>query len=760
MATIAKDNIIVEIITKGKEKSDRDIKSVKKGIGGLETVLKRGAAALAGFFTIQEFNKLAVQLDSLNKKANIVFGDTLPQITKSAEDNARAMGLTTAEYVSAAAAAQDLLVPMGFTRQEATDLSVQLTNLSGALSSWTNGQISSVQVSEILNKALLGEREQLKALGISISENDLKNELARKGLDKLTGSTLKQARAATTLELITRKSADAQTAFANGSESLSIKQAKLAATLREIRDIVAVVLIPVFERLTSAIDTDRLEFALKRTIAFFAGLISGIIQFFKNLKTGFEQTLLNIRQGVINLRDFLGQDTSADQLLLDADKLELRLRKDGRTLAEAFNEAFDEVMDAKIINDTVVNGFAGAVPAVEKEIKKVKEQLIDGSIAQLEKTISELQEKISKSPPDPKVLAGLIQQLVAAQGELERLEKQIDAIQFSISIREGTGLEGIFKDLFGEVDEKATENRIQELSKKGLEAALEAAKKAKDFDDKEIESEKTKAEKIKEIRKDLADSLKTLALDVLQFQIEQKDAEIAAQEQRVSKFQSLAEKGTAEQLELEEVRLAKLTEEREKFVQRQRALSALEIATSTAVSIAKFVESIAKASADAPIIGTVLQGVAIAATVVSTILAVKNALSNIPAFRTGIEDTSTVRGGNNESGFLSILHPSERVLTKEQNAPLLRAGIKNEDIPMLAILGKQRMQSPRIKHDLIYKQLTRGEGSNNEALLSEMKGIRKRLDKMEMSFSVTEKGIHAAFMKYQNRESKRKAAIS
>lgn len=198
----------------------------------------------------QLFNT-GVQMEAMAKKARTVFGEALPLITSEAEKNARAMGLTNAQYIAAAANIQDLLVPMGFQRKEAANISAQLLNLSGALSEWTGGQRTAAEVSHILNKALLGEREELKSLGIAISEADVKAALAAKGLDKLTGSTLEQAKATATLELILNKSKDAQAQFAEGSDSAVRRQAELSAKISEITEKLATLLLPIFERLVS-----------------------------------------------------------------------------------------------------------------------------------------------------------------------------------------------------------------------------------------------------------------------------------------------------------------------------------------------------------------------------------------------------------------------------------------------------------------------------------------------------------------------------
>lgn len=252
---------------KGVDKSLQNIdkhKDALNGVGrgweGLKNGLQNYVGLAAGAFAIDSIIsagtalfKTGVEMESLAKKAKTVFGEALPQITMEAEKNAQAMGLTTQQYVAAASAAQDLLVPMGFQRKEAAGISAQLINLSGALSEWTGGQVDSTRVSEILTKALLGEREELKSLGISISEADVQAALAEKGLQDLTGATLQQAEATTTLELILSKSTDAQAQFAAESDSAARRQAELAARFQEIAEKLAVLLLPVFEKLVSVI---------------------------------------------------------------------------------------------------------------------------------------------------------------------------------------------------------------------------------------------------------------------------------------------------------------------------------------------------------------------------------------------------------------------------------------------------------------------------------------------------------------------------
>jgi len=239
---------------------DNHNRALKPVISSYSTLATGGLAKLgglaAGAFSadiIISYGKhlfdLSGKMQLLEQKARTVFAEVFPQVTAEAERNAAAMGLTNSQYIANAASIADLLIPMKFSREEAASMSTQLNNLSGALSEWTGGQRTATEVSQTISKAILGEREELKGLGISILEEDVKNRVRAKGLQNLTGEYLQQARAIATMELIMEKSTDAQAAFAAGSDTLVRRQAALRAELTNISERLATTLFPVFERL-------------------------------------------------------------------------------------------------------------------------------------------------------------------------------------------------------------------------------------------------------------------------------------------------------------------------------------------------------------------------------------------------------------------------------------------------------------------------------------------------------------------------------
>jgi len=250
----------------------RNIGNYASAFQGLGGVFANVLGGLGIGFGIKELGELALQSESYARKSATVLGDSLGYVTEQAQNNAAAMGLTSKQYVAAATDLADLLIPMGFGRQEAAKFSTGLVDLSGALSEWTGGQKDAKQVADILQSAILGEREQLKGLGISISEADVKAQLAANGQDKLTGALLQQAQAQATYQLILAKSTDAQAAFANGADSPIRALAQFKAQIFTAIELLSVGLLNGLELIISALKGLANFLAENKTALIAAGL--------------------------------------------------------------------------------------------------------------------------------------------------------------------------------------------------------------------------------------------------------------------------------------------------------------------------------------------------------------------------------------------------------------------------------------------------------------------------------------------------------
>ena len=205
-----------------------------------------GAVGAAAAVVGAKMFAMAGQLELVENKVNTVFGDQRGLVADWARETSAEMGLTISQTENLAAKFGDLLIPMGFTREVAASMSTSVVGLSGALAEWSGGTVGAAEAADILAKAMLGEREGLKTLGISIMEADVKARLMAQGQDKLTGASLQQAKALATQALIFEKSQDAQAAFAAGGDSLARTQAKLQAAVGDLKESIVKALMPTF----------------------------------------------------------------------------------------------------------------------------------------------------------------------------------------------------------------------------------------------------------------------------------------------------------------------------------------------------------------------------------------------------------------------------------------------------------------------------------------------------------------------------------
>ncbi|WP_289054159.1 hypothetical protein [Carboxylicivirga marina] len=219
--------------TNGARKSMFDLKGIAS------TFLPvAGVAAFAGMLksAVGELFSLTKTMQGDAVRSATVFGTQLGYVEAEAAKVAKQMGLTNREFVANAAATADLLIPLEFTRKESSRMAVELQGLTGALDEWTGGKYGAAEVSNILTKAMLGENEQLKQLGIAIrKDSDEFRELVKAKM--AAGDVTKaQAEAMATLELITQKSADAQAAYNREGNKLLRMQKSISVMWKNMKE--------------------------------------------------------------------------------------------------------------------------------------------------------------------------------------------------------------------------------------------------------------------------------------------------------------------------------------------------------------------------------------------------------------------------------------------------------------------------------------------------------------------------------------------
>jgi len=199
--------------------------------------------AITGIFGMMV--KQASDAEETYAKFGTVFKDVASSAEKAARDLAESYGLSTIAAKDMLGATGDLLTGLGVVPDVALDLSEKTQRLAVDLASFTNYSGGAKGASEALTKAMLGERESIKSLGIVITEEMVKERLLAQGKGDLTGLAYKQAAAEATLQLAYEQSKNAIGDYQRTSDSLANRSRLLKARLQDIAVTFGTQLIPV-----------------------------------------------------------------------------------------------------------------------------------------------------------------------------------------------------------------------------------------------------------------------------------------------------------------------------------------------------------------------------------------------------------------------------------------------------------------------------------------------------------------------------------
>jgi len=216
---------------KSKKAGDVYSRMLKKIIAG-GTILM---VARKAFSLISDSISLASSAMEEHSKLNTVFSNITAETSMAVEELTDSYGLSTLSAEKMLGATGDLLTGLGANQKVALELSKQTQKHAVDLASFTNYAGDAAGASEAITKALLGEREMMKGLGISILETDLSQRLLEKGQQNLSGSALKTAKAQATLALIMEQSKNAMGDFSRTQDSFANQSRQLDATIVDLK---------------------------------------------------------------------------------------------------------------------------------------------------------------------------------------------------------------------------------------------------------------------------------------------------------------------------------------------------------------------------------------------------------------------------------------------------------------------------------------------------------------------------------------------
>ena len=231
----AKTEIVSQRINKSMDR-------IKLGMG-MATV---GAAILAPFVMGV---KAASDAQEISSKFGVVFQDVSKEAEAMANSLDKNYGLASSTAKQLLSDTGDMLTGFGMGGDMALDLSGKVNKLAVDLASFTNYSGGAEGASKALTKALLGERESVKSLGIAIMQKDVAAKV--KDLEvsgKLVGMTLRQKQAYATLEIAIAQSKNAIGDYARTKNEYANVSRRMTERTKELSEAFGAVMLPILTR--------------------------------------------------------------------------------------------------------------------------------------------------------------------------------------------------------------------------------------------------------------------------------------------------------------------------------------------------------------------------------------------------------------------------------------------------------------------------------------------------------------------------------
>ena len=255
---------IIEVRTKGFGKAETELKRVGDQTRSFARRANKGADAGATFrrevsqlrnnmllytFAIGgavagmgKFIKVASDAREQASQFKIVFGEFAGEADAFASSIQNSFGIAKSEMVKLLAGLQDTFVPLGFSREEASKLSMSIAQLSLDVGSFKN--IATGDVAQRFTSALIGNHEAVRSLGISLTEARIKQEALKLGIIGVNDEMTQEAKILGRMSLIFKGTADAQGNLTLTQEEFANRLRGTSGRLNQLQEEIGNALIP------------------------------------------------------------------------------------------------------------------------------------------------------------------------------------------------------------------------------------------------------------------------------------------------------------------------------------------------------------------------------------------------------------------------------------------------------------------------------------------------------------------------------------
>ena len=165
--------------------------------------------AIGGAITgLGRFIMAASDAREMTSQFRVVFGDFAEEADAFAGNVQNSFGIAKAEMIELLAGLQDTFVPLGFSREQASKLSMSIAQLSLDVGSFK--KLATGDVASRFTSALIGNHEAVRELGISLTEATIKQEALSLGIIKANEQMTQEAKILGRMSLLFKGTGDAQ----------------------------------------------------------------------------------------------------------------------------------------------------------------------------------------------------------------------------------------------------------------------------------------------------------------------------------------------------------------------------------------------------------------------------------------------------------------------------------------------------------------------------------------------------------------------
>lgn len=217
-----------------------------RGLKSMATKLLGSIAVVLSISALNAFKddcvEAASNVEEMENKFNVVFGNMAEEMDKWATDFAKSIGRNKNAIKSYVADQQNLLVGFGMTREEGAKLSQEMTTLALDIASFSN-QDEDVAV-EAMSKAVMGESEAAKTLGAVLNDVTRAETMRALGMEGSYEKLSQLEKMQVNYNAILRQSPDAVGDCVRSLDSYESTQRQLKASQEEFKEFIGSQLLP------------------------------------------------------------------------------------------------------------------------------------------------------------------------------------------------------------------------------------------------------------------------------------------------------------------------------------------------------------------------------------------------------------------------------------------------------------------------------------------------------------------------------------